>query len=94
MVVRLRRVSSRIRLGLGLGIRLGLGLVLGTGALASAGLVLATASGCRLHTEAAPVAEQARAPELELPAHDGRTVSLGQLLARGPAVLVFYRGHW
>ena len=82
MVVRLRRVSSRIRLGLGLGITLG--LVLGTG----------TASGCRLHTEAAPVAAQARAPELELLAHDGRTVSLGQLLARGPAVLVFYRGHW
>jgi hypothetical protein len=71
-----------------------LGLGLGTGALVSAGLVLATASGCRLHTEAAPVAEQARAPELELLAHDGRTVSLDQLLARGPAVLVFYRGHW
>lgn len=82
MAVRLRRVSSRIRIGLGLGLGLGitLGVVLGT--------------GCRLHTEAAPVAERARAPELELPAHDGRTVSLDQLLARGPAVLVFYRGHW
>lgn len=64
------------------------------GALASAGLVLATASGCRLHTEQVPVAEQTRAPKLELPAHDGRTVTLEQLLARGPAVLVFYRGHW
>ena len=56
--------------------------------------VLALSAGCRLHTEGAPVAEQARAPDFELPAHDGRTVSLSQLVARGPAVLVFYRGHW
>ena len=62
------------------------------GAIASG--TLASASGCRLHTEGAPVAEQARAPDFELPAHDGRTVSLSQLVARGPAVLVFYRGHW
>lgn len=70
------------------------------GALASAGLVLATALGCRVHTEQAspaeqaPLAEQARVPELELPAHDGRMVTLEQLLERGPALLVFYRGHW
>ena len=57
-------------------------------------LVLATATGCRLETAEAPVPAQALAPELSLLAHDGRTVTLDQLLARGPAVLVFYRGHW
>ena len=27
-------------------------------------------------------------------AHDGRTISSGDLLARGPLVLSFFRGHW
>jgi AhpC/TSA family len=35
-----------------------------------------------------------RAPEFALPNVDGRTVSLGELLARGPLVLSFYRGRW
>jgi AhpC/TSA family len=35
-----------------------------------------------------------RAPEFALPNADGRTVSLGELLARGPLVLSFYRGRW
>ena len=26
--------------------------------------------------------------------HDGRTISSGDLLARGPLVLSFFRGHW
>ncbi len=35
-----------------------------------------------------------RAPQFALPNADGRTVSLGDLLARGPLVLSFYRGRW
>lgn len=50
--------------------------------------------GCRLHTEAPPVMVQARAPDFGLPAPDGRTVTLAELVAHGPAIVVFYRGHW
>ncbi|MFG1640747.1 peroxiredoxin-like family protein [Amycolatopsis sp. NPDC049252] len=32
--------------------------------------------------------------DFALPGADGETVSLGQLVADGPAVLVFYRGQW
>lgn len=35
-----------------------------------------------------------RAPAFRLPDQDGRAVDLDNLLARGPAVLLFYRGHW
>ncbi len=35
-----------------------------------------------------------RAPDFVLPDAKGATVSLGQLLARGPLVLSFYRGAW
>lgn len=27
-------------------------------------------------------------------AHDGRTIASGDLIARGPLVLSFFRGHW
>jgi peroxiredoxin len=50
--------------------------------------------GCRLQTEQKPVATEVMAPDFSLAAHDGRTVTLGALVADGPAVLVFYRGHW
>jgi hypothetical protein len=33
-------------------------------------------------------------PDFMLPDHEGRMVSLEQLLGSGPAVLVFHRGHW
>jgi len=35
-----------------------------------------------------------RAPAFRLPDQDGRQVDLEGLLAKGPAVLLFYRGHW
>ncbi len=38
--------------------------------------------------------ELARAPDFTLPDHLGRPVSLAETLARGPVLLVFYRGHW
>jgi peroxiredoxin Q/BCP len=33
------------------------------------------------------------APDFTAPASDGQTYSLGQLLERGPVVLVFYPGN-
>lgn len=57
------------------------------------GLMLAP-SGCRLHTEQPPVQAEVKAPDFSLSAHDGATVSLGDLLEGGPAIIVFYRGHW
>ncbi len=35
-----------------------------------------------------------RAPAFALEAHDGRTTGLADGRAAGPAVVVFYRGHW
>ncbi len=35
-----------------------------------------------------------RAPEFTLPDVTGKLVSLGEMLARGPAVLSFFRGRW
>ena len=48
----------------------------------------------RLSTRAAPLAAGAPAPAFSLPDEQGRTVTLTSLTAQGPAVLVFYRGHW
>jgi len=36
----------------------------------------------------------ARAPDFTLPDQDGRPVTLSAELARGPVLLVFFRGHW
>jgi cytochrome oxidase Cu insertion factor (SCO1/SenC/PrrC family) len=36
----------------------------------------------------------AQAPDFTLPDEDGRPVTLSSELARGPVLLVFYRGHW
>lgn len=40
------------------------------------------------------VGEGDRAPEFALPDPDGGTVRLGDLTARGPVILSFYRGRW
>ncbi len=34
------------------------------------------------------------APDFSLPTHDDQKVNLDLLLAKGPAVVVFYRGYW
>ncbi|MCX4241856.1 thioredoxin domain-containing protein [Paraliomyxa miuraensis] len=57
-------------------------------------VLTAPAVGCRLTTEQAPVEVEARAADFSLPAHDGSSVALADLLASGPAIIVFYRGHW
>ncbi len=35
-----------------------------------------------------------KAPDFSLPNVRGESVSLADVLAKGPAVLAFYRGHW
>jgi len=60
-------------------------------------LLAVAGSGCvaALHvTTAATVTTDSMAPAFALPAQDGRSVSLVSELARGPVVLVFYRGYW
>ena len=41
-----------------------------------------------------PVAVGAAAPDFTLESSTGARISLAESLASGPAVLVFYRGHW
>ena len=38
--------------------------------------------------------ELTRAPDFTLPDHLGRPVHLADELAKGPVLLVFFRGHW
>lgn len=59
-----------------------------------AAVLTVPAVGCRLQTEQVPAEVEALAADFTLPAHDGATVALGDLLASGPAIVVFYRGHW
>lgn len=35
-----------------------------------------------------------KAPDFAGTGHDGRAIASGDLLARGPVVLSFFRGHW
>ncbi|MCA9704645.1 MAG: hypothetical protein KDK70_02210 [Myxococcales bacterium] len=56
--------------------------------------VATTTVACRLKTERPPVAAEATAPEFDLADQFGNTVTLTELLVGGPAILVFYRGHW
>lgn len=45
-------------------------------------------------TYPAALREGMSAPQFALPDHRGKIVGLQNLLAYGPAVLAFYRGHW
>lgn len=68
-------------------------LVAATALLALAGGA-AVWSGCALETRGPALAERAKAPDFTLRSHQGARVALSELLRRGPAVIVFYRGHW
>jgi hypothetical protein len=50
-------------------------------------------AGC-ISTRGPAALLDAEAPEFTLASHEGKDVSLGNLLQTGPAVLVFYRGYW
>ncbi len=56
-------------------------------------LPFAAGAGC-ISTRGPSVAESAPAPSFRLASHLGGEVALDDMLARGPAVVVFYRGHW
>jgi hypothetical protein len=55
---------------------------------------VALGSGCRLRSRGTPAAQQAIAPEFALPDENGQTQVLADMRAKGPVVVVFYRGHW
>lgn len=57
-------------------------------------LLLAACGWWTLETRSPPMATRQQAPAFELPDHRGKMVSLAALLERGPAVVIFYRGHW
>ena len=60
-------------------------------------MFLLASAGCiaTLHvTTPATITTDTIAPEFTLFAATGRPVSLSTELARGPVVLVFYRGYW
>jgi len=61
-------------------------------ALGAAAIALACTH--KLSVRGPGVVSKGSAPEFVLRDHRGVSVSLGGLLAHGPAVLVFYRGHW
>jgi len=56
------------------------------------GQAVAELKAQHLATQVLPVG--AKAPEFELPDHDGKTVSSTELLAKGRLVLCFIRGRW
>ncbi len=45
-------------------------------------------------TEGGGLAVGAAAPDFRLPAASGEQIALSEVLARGPVLLLFYRGHW
>lgn len=60
---------------------------------------LATIDAAQAELAASGIVEAAigvgdAAPPFSLPAADGSTVVLDELLAQGPVVVTFYRGHW
>lgn len=50
-------------------------------------------AGC-LSTRGPSVPKGKAAPPFSLKSHDGRDVSLDDLVAKGPVAVVFYRGFW
>ncbi|MFH2008828.1 MAG: hypothetical protein ABI333_19730 [bacterium] len=55
------------------------------------------ASGCftpMARPNAAALTSEGPPPDFALPDQDGRQHRLSELLAKGPVVLVFYRGYW
>ncbi len=58
---------------------------------------LALLSGCgavAIHVAAPARSDGTMAAAFALPSHLGGTVTLGDALATGPAMLIFYRGAW
>ena len=62
--------------------------------VAGSALVLGACGWWNLTTRTPPLVESRKAPSFTLPDENGQSVSLAELLEHGPAVVVFYRGHW
>ena len=62
--------------------------------LGSLGAIGAGSGGCSVSTRGPSAPQGAPAPSFTLQSHQGKEVSLDALAARGPVVVVFYRGHW
>lgn len=74
--------------------RLRVALIAMLGVLAVLGVVAAALVYKPLHRRAGTVVAAGLAPDFALTDANGASVSLASLTARGPAVLVFYRGFW
>jgi hypothetical protein len=57
-------------------------------------VALAVACNWRLETRTPALEGNKVAPDFSLATHKGDTVTLDDLVANGPAVVVFYRGFW
>lgn len=57
-------------------------------------LGLTLAPGCRLTPTGTLAHQRDPAPAFALGDHRGQRISLAQLHATGPAIVVFYRGFW
>ena len=64
-----------------------------TGPMRAALIMMAACVPAIQVAKRADVAETKATPFV-LANHDGKSVALGEVLARQDAVLVFYRGHW
>ena len=58
-------------------------------------VALVATAGCgTLQSRGEPLTAADEAAPFSLTSHTGETVTLGDLTADGPAVVVFYRGFW
>ncbi len=62
------------------------------------GLAALAASACdptALHTQSAAIQTEVESmPEISGPDQTGTNFSMSDALAKGPVVVIFYRGHW
>jgi len=57
-------------------------------------VAMIVAQGCALHSTGQPLTVGSVAPEFALSDTEGTTWRLSEMIADGPAVVVFYRGYW
>ena len=69
-------------------------IVLSLAALTALGAVAAFSCNWKLKTRTPALDERKLAPDFSLPDHTGKAVTLDALVAKGPAVVIFYRGYW
>lgn len=68
-------------------------LLLGAG-VALTTLLTVCVTCAPIHPRDEPLTTERTAPDFALPDQHGDTITLASLLAKGPAIVVFYRGYW